>query len=52
VTLRHLGGDKYKGYGIALHKADLFVYGARHAIPGDYSMLCNLPEDYNRCSLR
>jgi hypothetical protein len=46
VTLSHLGGAKYMGYGIAMHKADLYAYGGRHAIYGDYSLLCSLPEEY------
>jgi hypothetical protein len=45
ATLATFGGVKYKGYGIALHKSDLYSYGGRPVIYGDYSMLCSLRED-------
>lgn len=46
TTLYHLGGAKYMGYGIALHKADLFEYGGRQAIYGDDAMLDMLPAEF------
>ena len=46
VTLGLLGSDKYMGYGLAVYKADLYAYGGRHAIYGDYSLLCSLPDEY------
>lgn len=47
VTLRHVCADTgYEGYGIALHKADLFNYGGRPAIYGDESLFRTLDDEF------
>ncbi len=43
VTLRE--ATAYEGYGVAVHKVDLFKYGGRPAIYGDESVLNSLDND-------
>src|SRR5207237_388215 len=47
VTLGQVCADTgYEGYGIALHKADLYSYGGRPAIYGDESLFNSLDPEF------
>lgn len=43
VTLRY--GSAYEGYGIAVHKVDLYRYGGRPAVYGDEELLNDLDDE-------
>jgi hypothetical protein len=51
-TLRHVDGTSYVGYGVALHKVDLFNYGGRPVLYGDNALLNALPADLQYLFMR
>ena len=51
-TLHHVGGTSYQGYGIALHKVDLYNYGGRPVIYGDNSLHAALPSELEYLFMR
>lgn len=51
-TLRNVDGTSYVGYGVALHKVDLFNYGGRPVLYGDNALFSALPADLQYLFMR